>query len=70
MSGSGTRAHIASGNAAVAPSRPGFHEVYDRGELLWLIARSIIEQDACPEEARVAFGLTDQEVADILSMSD
>jgi hypothetical protein len=62
---------VPSGNSAVGKSsRKGFFEVYDRGELLFLIARSVVELDACVTEAQHAYDLTDDEVAAVLSMAD
>lgn len=64
------RQAVPSGNAALYRIKTGHWGSYDRGELLFLIARSITEQDACCEEARIKFGLTDVEVRDVLSMVD
>jgi len=58
-----------SGNVGVSIV-PGRGVTYDRGELLWLIAKAIMELDACCEEMRITFALSDSEVADVLAMVD
>lgn len=63
--------NIASGNAGIDRSpRKGTVEVYDRGELLWLIAESVRRGTHDLEELAMAAKLTDAEITDVLAMSD
>jgi hypothetical protein len=61
---------IPSGNAAIDRSpRKGTVEVYDRGELLWLIAANVIRGGDLEHLAGIA-KLTAAEIADVRTMSD
>lgn len=64
------KSKVASGNAALDTSpRPGTMQVYDRGELLWLIAASVL-RGACLEKLAGLANLTEAEIADCRSMID
>lgn len=66
-----TTPYIPSGNAAVDRSpRRGTVEVYDRGELLWLIAENVRRRGACLTELAKAGSLTEAEIADVRTMID
>jgi hypothetical protein len=61
---------VASGNGAIDRQRPGFVELYDRGELLWLIAANVSSRGADLEELAHIAELTDAEIADVRTMID
>ena len=61
---------VPSGNAGIDRQRPGFVELYDRGELLWLIAENVRRKGADLEALAKVAGLTPAEIADVLTMMD
>jgi hypothetical protein len=62
---------VASGNHGIDSSpRRGTVEVYDRGELLWLIAENVRRKGADLDELAHIAALTEAELADIRTMID